>query len=79
MTSRDGFIYFADLEPSPEVLAQFNFGGDKGIMSLELLSIALGEFILGWDSCQCPRACCGLRHFGFRGHDCWQECGGLFR
>ena len=35
-------IHFADMEPSPEVLAQFNFGGDNGIMSLELLSIALG-------------------------------------
>ena len=42
--TRDGYIYFADLEPSAEVLAQFSFGGDNGIMSLELLSIALGMF-----------------------------------
>ena len=40
--ARDGLIHFADMEPSLEVLAQFSFGGDNGIMSLELLSIALG-------------------------------------
>ena len=42
---RDGHIYFADLEPSAEVLAHFRFGGDNGIMSLELLSIALGDLV----------------------------------
>ena len=35
------------MEPSLEVLAQFSFGGDNGIMSLELLSIALGVACLG--------------------------------
>ena len=42
---RDGHIYFADFEPSAEVLAHFRFGGDNGIMSLELLSIALGDLV----------------------------------
>lgn len=42
---KDGHTYYADLEPSPDVLKHFRFGGDNGIMSLELLSIALGKFV----------------------------------
>ena len=36
---------WADMQPSEKVLACFRKGGDKQIMSLELLSIALGKFI----------------------------------
>ena len=36
---------WADMQPSEKVLSCFCKGGDKQIMSLELLSIALGKFI----------------------------------
>ena len=36
---------WADMQPSEKVLSCFRKGGDKQIMSLELLSIALGKFI----------------------------------
>ena len=36
---------WADMQPSEQVLACFRKGGDKQIMSLELLSIALGKSI----------------------------------
>ena len=39
---RDGYMHYCDMEPDEETLKNFRIGGDKGIMSLELLSIALG-------------------------------------
>jgi len=44
---KDGHVFFADMEPPAEVLDNFRFGGDNGIMSLELLSIALGISAFG--------------------------------
>ena len=39
----NGEMRYADMEPGPEVLAQFKKRGDNQIASLEILSIALGE------------------------------------
>ena len=42
----DGAIKFADMEPAAEVLKAFKPRGDNQIMSLEILSIALGEALM---------------------------------
>ena len=51
---RDGVISFCDMQPSEETLSCFRSRGDNQIMSLEVLSIALGArvvfFLWNWAS-----------------------------
>ena len=70
---------WTDMQPSEKVLSCFRKGGDKQIMSLELLSIALGKFItflqlhIVAPSCFCGRVV-GIFHRASE-----QECNYIFR
>jgi len=42
---RDGYVYFVDMAPPPELLQSWTARLDNQIMGLEVVSISLGECI----------------------------------
>ena len=57
LIDRDGRFKYCDLEPPAEVMGSFKIRGDNQIMSLEILSIALGAWT-SWLLCMCFRCVC---------------------
>ena len=57
LLDRDGRFKYCDLEPPAEVMGSFKIRGDNQIMSLEILSIALGAWA-AWLLCVCFRCVC---------------------
>jgi len=57
LIDRDGQFKYCDLEPPAEVMGSFKIRGDNQIMSLEILSIALGAWT-AWLLCVCSRNVC---------------------
>ena len=41
---RDGMVSYCDMQPSEKIMCSFKKRGDNQITSLEILSIALGEY-----------------------------------
>ena len=57
LIDRDGRFKYCDLEPPAEVMGSFKIRGDNQIMSLEILSIALGAWTT-WLLCVCFHSVC---------------------
>ena len=75
--ARDGRITYCDMEPPAHLMDSFMVRGDNQIMSLEILSIALGKHVLLLCArVLCVIACC-VRIVELCRRNCRSQFGGL--
>ena len=77
--ARDGCISFCDMEPPAQLMDSFMVRGDNQIMSLEILSIALGKHMLSLCASLFNVITSWCRFVKLCGRNCRSQSGGVVR